>query len=68
MIGTMEILLIAGVAVLLFGAAKLPEFARALGSSVGEFKKAKVQVEAEIKEIEADKDKDNGKKPAAITP
>ncbi len=62
MLGTMEILLIAGVAILLFGAQKLPEFARALGSSVGEFKKAKAEVDREIREIEADsKDKDKDK-------
>lgn len=63
MIGTLEILLIAGVAMLLFGAAKLPEFARALGSSVGEFKKAKANVEREIKEIDDKdiKDKERGK-------
>ncbi len=51
MLGTMEIILIVGVAVLLFGAAKLPEFARSLGSSVGEFHKAKKKVEKELEEM-----------------
>ena len=33
---------------LLFGAKKLPEFARGLGRSMGEFKKAKQEFEHEI--------------------
>jgi len=39
MIGTQELIMIFGVVVLLFGATKLPELARSMGSSVGEFKK-----------------------------
>lgn len=38
-IGTTEWLLIGAVVMLLFGARKLPELARAMGSSVNEFKK-----------------------------
>ncbi len=38
-LGPPELLLIAGVVVLLFGAKKLPEFARSLGKAKGEFKK-----------------------------
>ncbi len=37
--GGPELLLILGVIVLLFGAKKLPEFARSLGKAKGEFKK-----------------------------
>ncbi len=37
--GGPELLLILGVVVLLFGAKKLPEFARSLGKAKGEFKK-----------------------------
>lgn len=37
--GGPELLLIAGVIMLLFGAKKLPEFARSLGKAKGEFKR-----------------------------
>ncbi|MEW5702318.1 MAG: twin-arginine translocase TatA/TatE family subunit [Candidatus Zixiibacteriota bacterium] len=38
-LGTQELLLILLVIVLLFGARKIPEIARGLGRSIGEFKK-----------------------------
>lgn len=38
-IGLPEILVVAGIIVLLFGARKLPEFARSLGKARSEFKK-----------------------------
>ena len=38
-IGTTELLLIAGVVLLLFGGKKLPEMMRGLGQGVSEFKK-----------------------------
>ena len=41
--GTPEIAIIAGVVVLLFGVKKLPEFAKGLGESIKEFKKASKQ-------------------------
>jgi sec-independent protein translocase protein TatA len=39
MIGTTEILIIGGVIVLLFGAAAIPKFTRAIGKAKGEFEK-----------------------------
>lgn len=39
MIGTTELLLISGMALLLFGGKKLPEMMRGLGQGVKEFKK-----------------------------
>ena len=49
-----EILLIGALVLLLFGAKKLPEFARGLGKSMGEFKKAREDFEYEITRAETD--------------
>lgn len=43
--GTMELVVIAGVLVLLFGAKKLPQLARGIGSSFSEFKKGLREVD-----------------------
>lgn len=48
-LGTQELLLILFIALLLFGANKLPELARSLGLSVREFKKAMKEVEEDTK-------------------
>lgn len=47
-IGGSEILLIAGIALLLFGGKKLPELMRGLGQGVREFKKGVNDVKSEI--------------------
>jgi sec-independent protein translocase protein TatA len=52
MIGTQELVMIFAVVVLLFGATKLPELARSMGSSVGEFKKAQKESELNLREFE----------------
>ncbi|PAV12720.1 preprotein translocase [Methanosarcina spelaei] len=52
MIGTQELIMIFAVVILLFGATKLPELARSMGSSVGEFKKAQKESELNLKEFE----------------
>lgn len=49
-IGTTEILIIAVVLLVLFGAKKLPEFARGLGESGKELKKASRELKEAIKE------------------
>ena len=51
-IGTNEIILIALVVIILFGASKIPELARSLGKATGEFKKAKNETERELKDVE----------------
>ncbi len=52
MIGTQELILILIVALFLFGPTKLPEMAQSLGKAVGEFKKAQLETEYELRKIE----------------
>lgn len=63
-IGTPEILLIVLVILILFGANKIPDFARGLGKGMKEFKKALKDVEEEINldEEPSDKEKKEEKK------
>jgi sec-independent protein translocase protein TatA len=53
-IGMPEMVMIFIVILLLFGAKKLPELARGIGKSMGEFKKAKEEFEQEITRAETD--------------
>jgi sec-independent protein translocase protein TatA len=52
--GWPETLFILVVIVLLFGAKKLPELARGIGQSLGEFKKARDEFEREVRKSTAD--------------
>jgi sec-independent protein translocase protein TatA len=60
--GGQELWLLLLLAVLLFGAKKIPELARGLGRSIGEFRKAKEEFEREIEksaeELELKKEKE----------
>lgn len=47
------IIIILAIAVVLFGGKKITELARSMGSASGEFKKARREVERELKEEEA---------------
>ena len=51
MIGTQEMVIVFAAIILLFGASKLPEFARSLGKSTSEFKKAKLEAEIKLEGI-----------------
>ena len=51
--GGPELLIILAIAVLLFGANKLPELARSSGQAMGEFKKGRQEIETEIREAAA---------------
>lgn len=53
-IGGQEMIFIFLVILLLFGAKKLPELARGVGKSMGEFKKAREDFEREITRAETD--------------
>lgn len=58
-LGPQEIALIFLVVLLLFGAKKIPELARGLGKSMGEFKRARQEFEDEIHRAEVDASKDD---------
>ncbi len=53
-IGMQEMIMIFIIILLLFGAKKLPELARGIGKSMGEFKKAKEEFEHEITRSETE--------------
>lgn len=70
-LGGQEMILIFIVILLLFGAKKLPELARGMGRSLGEFKKAKEEFEHEIMTADNDAYHGNSEKktvPAAPAP
>ena len=48
-LGAQEMILIVLILLLLFGAKKLPQLARGIGKSVGEFRKAREEFEDEIR-------------------
>ena len=51
-----ELLIILAVAVLLFGANKIPKLARSSGEAMGEFQKGREDVQQELDEMRADGD------------
>jgi len=51
-LGPLELGAIALIVILLFGASKLPELARSMGSATGEFKKGRQEVEEELEEMQ----------------
>jgi sec-independent protein translocase protein TatA len=53
-LGGQEMMIIFVIVLLLFGAKKIPELARGLGKSMGEFKKARDEFEREITRSEDD--------------
>ncbi|MFB6149955.1 MAG: twin-arginine translocase TatA/TatE family subunit [Halobacteriales archaeon] len=50
--GGMELAVILLIAVLLFGANKIPKLARATGQAMGEFQRGREEIEQELEEIE----------------
>ena len=53
-LGTWEMVIIAVLVLVLFGAKKLPTFARSLGKSMGEFQKARKEFEEELTRAQDD--------------
>lgn len=56
-LGPMEIFIIVAAILVLFGAKKIPEFAKGIGKGMKEFKKAVKEVEEDIK-LDDDEKKD----------
>lgn len=54
-LGTTEILVIILIIILLFGAKKIPEIARALGKASNEFQKAKENIAEEVEKATGEK-------------
>lgn len=54
-LGTTEILVIVLIIILLFGAKKIPEIARALGKASTEFQKAKENIAEEVEKATGEK-------------
>ena len=52
--GGMEMVVILLIAVLLFGANKIPKLARSTGEAMGEFKKGRQEVEQELQDLQED--------------
>jgi sec-independent protein translocase protein TatA len=71
-LGTPELIIIAVLVLVMFGAKKLPTFARSLGRSVKEFQHAKTEFEAEMHraadEVEKEKRELMAEKSAASKP
>ena len=57
-LGMSELLVILGIAVLVFGAGRIPEVARSLGKGIREFKKSAREVIDDTVEATKDKPKD----------
>jgi len=55
--GMGELVIIFLIILLLFGASKLPEIARALGKSIKEFKKAGKEIKSDIDEVKSEEKK-----------
>ncbi|MWG36366.1 twin-arginine translocase TatA/TatE family subunit [Halomarina oriensis] len=52
--GGIEVFVVLLIIVLLFGANKLPKLARSSGQAMGEFKKGREEMEAELSEMKGD--------------
>jgi sec-independent protein translocase protein TatA len=67
-LGTGEMIMIFIIVLLLFGAKKLPELARGVGKSMGEFKKAREEFEHEITRSAEEVNRDERPKEASPKP
>jgi len=56
------IIILLAIGILLLGGKKMADFAKHLGRFTGEFKKGKMEIEQELKEMEKESPKNNEKK------
>ena len=56
------IIILLAIGILLLGGKKMTDFAKHLGRFSGEFKKGKMEIEQELKEMEKESQKNNEKK------
>ena len=54
-IGTQELLLILGIALVIFGPGKLPEIGKSFGKAIGEFKNHATKVSQDVEEVDEEK-------------
>jgi sec-independent protein translocase protein TatA len=59
----MEMVVILLIAVLLFGANKIPKLARSTGEAMGEFKKGRQEVEQELQDLQDGEVQSSGEEP-----
>ncbi len=59
--GGMELAVILLIAILLFGANKIPQLARSTGQAMGEFKRGREEIEKEIGDLTSGSDSDSKK-------
>jgi sec-independent protein translocase protein TatA len=59
--GGMELAVILLIAILLFGANKIPQLARSTGQAMGEFKRGREEIEKEISDLTGESDSDTEK-------
>ena len=65
--GGPELLVILLIAVLLFGANKIPKLARSTGEAMGEFQKGREEVEQELEEMRQGKTKETDAESDSVT-
>ncbi|MFW5649698.1 MAG: twin-arginine translocase TatA/TatE family subunit [Candidatus Alkaliphilus sp. MAG34] len=51
-LGTQELLLILGIALVIFGPGKLPEIGKSFGKAIGEFKNHASKVSKDVEDVE----------------
>ncbi|HZK37282.1 MAG TPA: twin-arginine translocase TatA/TatE family subunit [Clostridia bacterium] len=54
-LGTQELLLLLGLALVIFGPGKLPEIGKSFGKAIGEFKNHATKISQDVEEVDEEK-------------